>query len=663
MLRLGRVWVRWILATFRVRIEAAGLENVPTHAPVILMSNHQSVVDIAAIVMTLPRTQSWRFVAKRELTRVPIFGQVPRRERPHHHRSWAIGTRRRQPARGREPHPGGHERDRVSRGHAQLGRPSAARSRAVRSTSPSKPQVPIVPVTVSGSQRITPKRRLLVHPGTVKIVYGKPIPTRGVTIEARKALADRVRQAIACGYDVAFQGRRRRSIPSMRRERRNTIARLDAARGRSVPCARFPSHRGVRDVVVLDHNIVHAVHGLGGRHSAPWIARCDATDPRETCASRSALARAGARRRRSEEPSAYGRLAAESIGLVLIAFAAVTALALATYSPDDPLFRLTDVANSAGAVGATLAGLLFRTAGLGGVVLVGVAVVVGARLVLRRGLPGARFWTGAALLLLSAATLPPLVAQAGFDLFSGSAASGLLGVWLASGERMLLSLGGALLLNVLLGCIGALAVAGVENGTALRFLARGLAHVARVTAIVARAIGRGMARAGAALWHALEAIGDATIDAVVRARDAALRGVRSIGVWRARRDRRAHPLSPAVAGAAAAVEIAEALDAEPEDAEEEEEAEAPQAAPARPVAQAGRPAHRRSPGGSEEEEPGAGSLHLLREHAAGPVPASRHRDLPAPARRRAQLRPRQPDHELADPREEARGLRRRWAAS
>lgn len=296
------------------------------------------------------------------------------------------------------------------------------------------------------------------------------------------------------------------------------------------------------------------------------------------------MARAGARRRRSEEPSAYGRLAAESIGLVLIAFAALTALALATYSPDDPLFRLTDVANAAGAVGATLAGLLFRTAGLGGAVFVGVAVVVGARLVLRRGMPGARFWTGAALLLLSAATLPPLTAQAGFEFFSSSARSGLLGVWLASGERMLLSLGGALLLNVLLGCIGALAVAGIENGTALRFLLRGLRRIARVTAVVARALGRLTLRAGTAIWHALEAIGDATIDAVVRARDALLRGVRSIGVWRARRDRRAHPLSPAVAGAAAAAEIAEALAAgaeEDEQVDEEEKAAEPQPVAAR----------------------------------------------------------------------------------
>src|SRR5690606_5137224 len=71
---LARTWIRWILTTFRIRVEVEGLEHVPTHAPVILMSNHQSLLDIAALIHTLPRTMSWRFVAKKELVRVPIFG-------------------------------------------------------------------------------------------------------------------------------------------------------------------------------------------------------------------------------------------------------------------------------------------------------------------------------------------------------------------------------------------------------------------------------------------------------------------------------------------------------------------------------------------------------------------------------------------------------------
>jgi 1-acyl-sn-glycerol-3-phosphate acyltransferase len=169
------------------------------------MSNHQSLVDIAAIVMTLPRSQSWRFVAKRELTRVPIFGQVLVASR---HIIIDRGDRERAVASLREA------ARRIRSGTSVIIFPEGTRSSDGRlqrfKSGPFhlaiESQVPIVPVTVSGSQRITPKSRLLVYPGVVKIVYGTPIPTRGETIEARKALAARVRRAIATGYDVAFQG-------------------------------------------------------------------------------------------------------------------------------------------------------------------------------------------------------------------------------------------------------------------------------------------------------------------------------------------------------------------------------------------------------------------------------------------------------------------------
>jgi 1-acyl-sn-glycerol-3-phosphate acyltransferase len=205
MMRLGRVWVQWILSTFRVRVDVSGLENVPTHAPVILMSNHQSLVDIAAIVLTLPRTQRWRFVAKKELTRVPIFGQALVASR---HIIIDRGDREKAVVSLR------HAAERIRSGTTVIVFPEGTRSpdghlRHFKSGPfhlAVEAQVPIVPVTVSGSQRITPKGQLIVHPGTVKIHYGKPIPTRGIGLEDRKQLADRVRDAIAQGYDIVYQG-------------------------------------------------------------------------------------------------------------------------------------------------------------------------------------------------------------------------------------------------------------------------------------------------------------------------------------------------------------------------------------------------------------------------------------------------------------------------
>ena len=66
-------------------------------------------------------------------------------------------------------------------------------------------QVPVLPVTVSGSRRITPKGSLRVESGTVKIAYGKPIPTRGLGVEDRQALKDEVRAALNAGFDPDYQ--------------------------------------------------------------------------------------------------------------------------------------------------------------------------------------------------------------------------------------------------------------------------------------------------------------------------------------------------------------------------------------------------------------------------------------------------------------------------
>lgn len=202
---LGRTWVRWILRTFGIRVEVSGLENIPTDTPALFLSNHQSLVDIAAIVDKLPTAVSWRFVAKKELVRVPIFG-------------WClITTGQIIIDRGnRERATKSLERaaERIRGGASVIVFPEGTRS-AAGSLRPFKSgpfhlavaaQVPIVPITVSGSQRITPKGSLHVHAGTVRIAFGKPIATRGVTVEQRNELKTRVRAAIAAGYDVELQG-------------------------------------------------------------------------------------------------------------------------------------------------------------------------------------------------------------------------------------------------------------------------------------------------------------------------------------------------------------------------------------------------------------------------------------------------------------------------
>jgi len=300
------------------------------------------------------------------------------------------------------------------------------------------------------------------------------------------------------------------------------------------------------------------------------------------------VAKAAARRRRGTghgSESGLGRRFAESAGIALIALSALSALALATYTPSDPLFRLTEVANGAGAVGATIAGVMHRAVGWGAGVVVALAVVIGGRLVVRRGAPGVRFWVGAAALLVALATLPPLLATAGAARIAPEA-GGRFGVWLASGEQILLSVWGALFVNGLLATGGVLALLGVPMGTALRVATAASTRIVGALAVVAGAAWRASLLAGGVVFDALHrgivAASAGAVALFVAVRDGMARGWQEIGVRRARRARRAR--------SAPAVEEAPELGEEGSSVRIEAGADTAPSAPVAPARPARRPA-------------------------------------------------------------------------
>jgi 1-acyl-sn-glycerol-3-phosphate acyltransferase len=203
---IGRRWVRWILRSCGVRVEVDGIENVPRDRGCVYMSNHQSVFDTAAIVATLP--VAWKFVAKRELTRIPFFGWalalghqiiIDRKNRESSVRSLARAA------------------ERVRGGANVIIFPEGTRSpdaslREFKSGGfhlAIQAGAPIVPVAVSGSWRITPKRSLRIESGRVLVRYGKPIATQGLDVDDRGELKRQVREAILALFDPDVQGPRR----------------------------------------------------------------------------------------------------------------------------------------------------------------------------------------------------------------------------------------------------------------------------------------------------------------------------------------------------------------------------------------------------------------------------------------------------------------------
>ena len=199
---VARGWIRWILWTCRVEVDSSGLESIDLARPYVLMTNHQSAFDIAALIATWPA--SWRFVAKRELVWIPLFG-------------WAVGL-------------GGTvfvDRQNRERAVASLRR-AATRLRTgttlivfpegTRSPSGELGEfksggfhlaieggAAIVPITVSGSHRITPKHSLRIESGRIHVHYGKPIATAQRSPEERNELKREVRDAIIAGFDAKLQ--------------------------------------------------------------------------------------------------------------------------------------------------------------------------------------------------------------------------------------------------------------------------------------------------------------------------------------------------------------------------------------------------------------------------------------------------------------------------
>lgn len=69
--RMARLWARLHLGTAGIDVRINGLERLSS-PPYVFMCNHQSALDIYALLSTLPLSFAW--IAKRQLFAIPIFG-------------------------------------------------------------------------------------------------------------------------------------------------------------------------------------------------------------------------------------------------------------------------------------------------------------------------------------------------------------------------------------------------------------------------------------------------------------------------------------------------------------------------------------------------------------------------------------------------------------
>ena len=75
--KIARLWGRSILAVSRVKVSVKGMSNIDPLSPYIYMPNHQSNFDIPVLLGHL--MVQFRWLAKMELFKIPIFGRAMRK--------------------------------------------------------------------------------------------------------------------------------------------------------------------------------------------------------------------------------------------------------------------------------------------------------------------------------------------------------------------------------------------------------------------------------------------------------------------------------------------------------------------------------------------------------------------------------------------------------
>lgn len=190
---IGVLWSRSLLFLSGVTVEIKGAENLLQGKPQILASNHQGAFDILVLQGFIPI--QFRWVAKKSLFNIPIIGwsmslagyvSIDREKAGSAYKSIERAA------------------EKVKSGTSVLIFPEGTRSVAGNLLPfkrggfllAVKSGVPVIPISIKGAKDIMRKGSILIRPGAVRVVIGKPIP---VSDADEKLMMEIVRKAIEGG--------------------------------------------------------------------------------------------------------------------------------------------------------------------------------------------------------------------------------------------------------------------------------------------------------------------------------------------------------------------------------------------------------------------------------------------------------------------------------
>jgi 1-acyl-sn-glycerol-3-phosphate acyltransferase len=197
-----RAWGRMLCRVARIRVRVEGQENLDPDQTYIFVGNHSSQSDIWSFQGYNPH--DFRWIAKKELFEIPIFGQAMR----------SVDFIAIDRSRGREAVKSLNKAaERIAEGSSVLIFPEGTRSPDGRLQPfktgaimlAIKAGVPVVPVGLNGTHQALPKGSLISRGGEVVLRFGTPLPTRDFKAKDKKDLAQTLQQQVAALLDECHQ--------------------------------------------------------------------------------------------------------------------------------------------------------------------------------------------------------------------------------------------------------------------------------------------------------------------------------------------------------------------------------------------------------------------------------------------------------------------------
>ncbi len=187
-------WARLLLFISFIKIKQVGTENINKGKGYIFISNHSSMFDILIALAGIPT--NIRFVAKKELFKIPIFGWAMKM-------AGYISIDRERSLKAMRSIEEAAEKIRNGVSVILFAEGTRSKDGSVQPFKrgpfllASKTKVPVIPVTINGAAKILPKKSLNLKGGLLEIVFGEPVPTEHIqTKNDELELMDKVRNEI-----------------------------------------------------------------------------------------------------------------------------------------------------------------------------------------------------------------------------------------------------------------------------------------------------------------------------------------------------------------------------------------------------------------------------------------------------------------------------------